>query len=147
MDPVGSADGEGVGVLPCPSHEHLHQLLRARDDDLPGRLQLEGEAGVEDVRGGETEVDPAPGLARGRGQYVHEGGHVVVGDPLALFDVLDVEGGLANGRELVLRGTVLAEQERELFGGLHLDPTPRVHPRLVGPQAAELGPRVAGDHA
>ena len=80
-------------------------------------------------------------------EFVHEGGHVVVGDTLALFDGLDGEGGRAEGRELVLVGPSLPSRKGELSAA----PTStRRHASIRAwsvHSAAELGPRVTGDHA
>ena len=80
-------------------------------------------------------------------QHVDERGHVVVGHALALVDRLDGEGRLADRLELVARRARVAEQRRQLLAGGDLDPAPALHARLVGPQAAELGAGVAGDHS
>ena len=45
-------------------------------------------------------MDPAPGLADRRGEHVHEGGHVVLGDELALVHLRDREGGAADRLQL-----------------------------------------------
>ena len=86
-------------------------------------------------------MDPAPRLAGGRAEDVDERGDVVVGDRLALLDGLHREGGGADGLEVGL-GRAL-----HLLAGGHLDPAPRLHARLVGPQGADLGAGVAVDHS
>ena len=60
----------------------------------PACAQLQRERRVEHVGGGQAVVDPAPVLADRGGDDVDEGGDVVVGDPLALVDRLDREGGV-----------------------------------------------------
>ena len=50
-------------------------------------------------------MDPAPVLAHRGGDDVDEGGDVVVGDPLALVDRLDGEGGICPRRRGGLGGT------------------------------------------
>ena len=87
-------------------------------------------------------MDPAPGGPGRRRQHVDEGGDVVVGDRLALGDRLDREGRGADRLEVLGRRPVL-----ERLGGGDLDVAPRGHARLVGPDGAELGTGVAGDHA
>jgi hypothetical protein len=91
-------------------------------------------------------VDPAAGLAGGCGEHVHEGGHVVLGDALSLLHRLHGEGGVADRLELGPRGTTLAQQRRQLLAGGDLDLPPGLHALLIGPQPAELGTRVAGNH-
>src|SRR5699024_1393043 len=112
----------------------------AGDDDLPGRLQLQAERGVEDVGAREPVVDPAPGRAGAGREDVDERGDVVVGDLLAPPDVLDGEGRGADRREVGLRRAV-----HRLAGG-DLDAPPRLHAGLVGPDRAELGTRVPAYH-
>ena len=136
VDTVGPADGEGGDLLAGPGRERVHQLPRAREDRLAGLLELQPEGSVEDVRGGQPEVDPPSALACGGTEHVDEGGHVVVGDPLALVDGLDGEGGGADGLELGLGGALGGEQERQLLGGGDLHLPPGLHPGLVGPQTA-----------
>ncbi len=80
-------------VLARARRERRDELARARHEHLAGGAQLQRERGVEHVRGGQAEVDPAPGLARRGGEHVDERGHVVVGDLLALVDRLDGEAG------------------------------------------------------
>ena len=136
-----------LDLLPRTGGQRLHQPVGAGQDQLSDVPQLQPEGGVEHVRRGEPEVDPAPGLPGGGAEDVDEGGHIVIGDPLALLDRLDGEARAADRLELGLGGAVGAEQERQLLGGRHLHAPPRLHARLVAPQAAELRPRVAGDHA
>jgi hypothetical protein len=85
LDAVRAADHQCVDVLSRALCERLDQLVRAAQDDLARLAELERERRVEHVRRGEAEVDPAPGVARGVAQDVHEGGDVVVGHLLALL--------------------------------------------------------------
>src|SRR5450759_3556642 len=120
---------------------------RDRPDQLAGGAQLERERRVEHVRGGQAEMDPAPGVAGGGGQHVHERGHVVVGHPLALFDLLHCEARAADRLELCLARALRSEQASQLLAGGDLDLPPGVHARRVGPQAGELRAGVPGNHA
>src|SRR5258708_25871903 len=90
-------------------------------------------------------MDPAPWLTNRLRDHVHERGHVVVGDLLALVDGLDGERGMLLDLARVL-GRHHALLGQRLDGG-HLDLQPRVHARLVGPDGADLGARVALDQA
>jgi hypothetical protein len=116
-------------------------LARAAQHDLAGRADLQRERRVEHVARRQAEVDPAPRVARRRAEDVDEGGDVVVGDRLALLHRRDGEGRRADRFEVGLRRAI-----HRLAGG-DLDAPPRLHPRLVGPEGADLGARVAGDHA
>jgi hypothetical protein len=119
---------------------------RVGHDDLAGGAQLQRERRVEHVRGGQTEVDPAPGLADRRGEHVDERGDVVLGHALALFHLADREGRTPDRLQLGDARAVRAEQPGQLLARGQLDLAPGVHARLVAPQAAELGAGVAGDH-
>ena len=140
VDAVRATDAERVRVLARPLAERRDQLAGAGEDDRPGGAELERQRRVEHVGGGEPVMDPAPGLAGRRGEHVDEGGDVVVGDLLALTDRLDREGGGRN--RLELRGA----RALQLLGGCDLDLAPALHPRFVGPEGADLGARVTGDH-
>ena len=139
---VRAADAQRVGELARPLGEDERQLARAGHDRRARPPDLQRERGVEHVGGRQPVVDPAPAGAGGGGQHVDERGHVVVGDRLALLDRLDGEGRAADRLEVGGRRPVL-----ERLGGRDLDVAPRGHPRLVGPDGAELRPCVAGDHA
>ena len=141
LDAVRAADHQRVDVLARARGKRVDQLVRAAQDDLARRAQLERERGVEHVRRRQPEVDPAARVARGLGQDVDERGDVVVGDLLALLRRLDGEGRGADRVELGGRRTV------HLLARGDLDLPPRLHPRLVGPDGADLGAGVARDHA
>ena len=94
VDAVGAADAERVAMLERPLDQRVAVGARAGEDDLARLAQLQRQRRVEHVGGGEPVVDPAPVLADRGGDDVDEGGDVVVGDPLALVDRLDREGGL-----------------------------------------------------
>ncbi len=143
---VGPPDAQRARVLARARDERRGERASAGDDHLAGRAQLQRQGGVEHVRGGQPEVDPAPGLAHRRGQHVHERGHVVLGHQLALLHLFDGEARPADRLQLGLGGTLLAEQAGQLLARRQLDLPPGVHARLVGPQGAELGAGVAGDH-
>ena len=90
----------------------------------------------------------ALGLADSRLDHVDKGGHVVVGDPLALVDGVDQpgvdhrgpgpHGGGVGGGHHPGGGQALDGQQ------LHLEPAG--HAGLVGEQGGHVGRAVAGDH-
>ena len=94
VDAVGAADAERVAVLERPLDQRVAVGAGAGQHDLARLAQLQRQRRVEHVGGGQAVVDPAPVLADRRGDDVDEGGDVVVGDPLALLDRLDREGGV-----------------------------------------------------
>ena len=91
MDAVGAADAQGVDVLARLGRQRLDEPAGIRQDQLGDVLDLQRQARVEHVAGGQPVVDPAPGRAGRFRQHVDECGGVVVGDLLALIDRLDGE--------------------------------------------------------
>ena len=141
VDAVRAPGADGVGELARALGERDGVGACALEDRLARSPQLERERRVEHVGGGQPVVDPAPGGPGRFREHVDEGGDVVVGDGLALAHRLDRERRGADGVEVGGAGALL-----ERLGGGDLDVAPRRHPRLVGPDGAELGTRVAGDH-
>ena len=144
MNAVRAADAERVGELPRPGDQRVAVSPRPADDDLAGVSELQGERRVEDVRGGQPVVEPAPQLADRRRDDVDECRDVVTGGPLALLDRLDREGGSLPARSRGLfrddafRGPGLGRRELDLEPGLHAP--------LRRPDRADLLACVAGDH-
>ena len=119
------------------------------DEQVGGPGQGGAQGGVDHVGRGEPVVDPrALGLADGLLDHVDEGGHVVVGDPLALVHRLD-EGGVDLGAlgpaERGGVGRHVADL-RPAVGGQQLDLEPHGEPGLVGEERGHLRRGVAGDH-
>ncbi len=148
VHPMGTPHAQGVHVLARTVGKRLHQRLRSRHDRFSRRAQLQGERRVEHVRGGQAEVDPTPRLVGARGEHVHERSHIVVSCALTLVDCLDAERGSADRLQLSQRRTLaVAKQAWKLLAGGHLDAPPCLHAGLVGPEGAQLGACVAGDHS
>ena len=127
---VSPPDAQCRRVLAGARDERCDELVRLREDHLADGAQLQRKRGVEHVRGGQPEVDPAPGLAGGGGEHVHERRHVVVGDALALVHGLHGERGGANRLQLRRGGTItVPEQTGQLLAGGDLDLPPCLHPR------------------
>ena len=141
VNAVGAADTHGVRMRARLLYERLDKLVGLRDEQLARRLHLQRERGVENVRRSEPVMDPAPGVAGVRAEYIDESGDVVVGDRLALVHRLNGE----------LRGAdrlqILGGRPVHLLAGRDLDLAPRLHPGLVGPDGAHLRAGVARDHA
>jgi hypothetical protein len=131
VDAVRAPDAERVRVLARALGERCDERARAGQDHLTGGAQLQRERRVEHVRGGQPEVDPAPGRTDRRGEHVDERGDVVLGDSLALVDLGDGERRAADRLELRLARAVRAEQRGELLAGRELDLPPALHARLV----------------
>ena len=75
------------------SLQHGDQPVARLDEHVGGPGQGEAQGGVDHVGGREAVVDPLPGRrADALLHHVDEGGHVVVGDPLALGHRLDQLG-------------------------------------------------------
>ncbi len=141
VDPVGAPDTQRVARGRGPAcRQRVHEVRASGQDDVGDRLQLEGQAGVEDVARGEPVMDPAPGRAGGLGEDVDERRRVMVGDLLALVDCVDRERGVADRLEL------LGGRAVHLLAGGDLDLAHRLEAGMVGPDLGHRGPRVALDH-
>src|SRR5205807_5417837 len=125
--PVRATDAEGVAMLARALDQRRAQLARAPEEDLPRRGELKRQRGVENVRAGEPEVDPAAGSPRRLRQHVDERRHVVIGYLFALVDGLDRE------RRGTDRVELLSARPGHLLAGGDLDAAPGLHPRLVRP--------------
>ena len=87
MHAVGAAGHGRVHELEGARLEHRHQRPRGVEQQVGGARQRGAQGGVDHVGGGEPVVDPRPlGRADGVLDHVDEGGHVVVGDALAVVD-------------------------------------------------------------
>ena len=140
VDPVGAPHAERVGVLARAGGERGYEAAGVGQHQLAGAPQLQGEPRVQDIARGEPVVDPAPGRSGAVRQDVDERRRVVVGDLLALVDLLDGERGGADRAELFRARAV------HLFAGRDLDLAHRVKARMVGPELSQLAAGVARDH-
>ena len=145
MDAVRTADGQRLAVLLRALDDARERALDAVEDQPPRVAELEGERGVEDVRGGQPVVEPAPGVAEVAGDGVDERGHVVTGLALQLRDALrrrrpgsrpDRVGGLA--RDDADRRPRVERRE--------LDFEPGGKPALVRPDLRHGRPGIAANH-
>ena len=78
MDAVGAADANGAPVLAGKRHDGRERSLESLQDQLAGSPDLQRQRRVDDIRGGEPVVEPAPLLAELLADGVDEGGRVVV---------------------------------------------------------------------
>ncbi len=104
------AHGDGLGVNPVGASHHdqvlvgvglvfedRQKLVQAGDEQVGGLFEAQGQGGVQDVRGGEAEVEVAAVLPQAGGYLVHERGHVVMGVLLDGQDALRVALGFFPG--------------------------------------------------
>src|SRR5437763_7670076 len=145
VDAVRAPHAHRVHVLARAAYEGVAVETSTASEQQPRLAQLQGQSGVQDVRGSQSVVQPAPRLADGLRDHVDEGGNVVARYLLALLHGLDAEGGaVADLGGVVLRHDALLGQTLH-YGQLHLEPGLEL--ALLGPDGAHLGPRVALDHA
>ena len=140
VDPVRAPDAQRVDMLARRCGERLDEPPRFRQDELGDMSELEREAGVEHVARGQPVVDPATRRTGRGGQHVDERGGVVVGDLLALVDLIDCERRRSDRVELVAGRAV------ELFGRGDLDQAHRLEVGVLRPDLGERGAGVARDH-
>ena len=91
VNAVGAADHRRPPVLLGARPHRLQQLGEVLDDQIAGLAHLQRLRGVEDVRRGQPEVQPAGGGSDVLGDRGREGDDVVLGDLLDGFDAGDVE--------------------------------------------------------
>jgi hypothetical protein len=101
MHAVRPADAQRLRVLSRACDQRGGERAGAGHDHLADGLQLQPERGVEHVRGGQPEVNPASRLPRRGGEHVDERRHVVVGHLLALVHGLDGERRAADRLEIL----------------------------------------------
>ena len=111
---VRAPDAQRLAVLARPRGERRDERARARHDDLAGALELQRQRRVEHVARRQPVVDPAPGRPGRSRQHVDEGGHVVVGRPLALVDRLDRERRGADRVEIRAVGPSIASADLDV---------------------------------
>ena len=136
-----AADHRRAPMLERPVANRLGQRVEILQDHVARLAHLQRLRGVDDVRRGHAEVQPARRRADLLGDGRREGDDVVLRDLLDLFDASDVEGAaLAD----VARGFGRDDAGgRHRFGGGRLHEQPGLVAALVAPDAAHLGVRVA----
>ena len=146
---VGATHDRRVDTRCGPVLARPHQPARGDDEQVGGPGQGGAQRGVDHVRRGEAVVDPGSlGLADGVLDDVDEGGHVVVGLPLALGHRLD-EGGVDDRGAAAARFGCVERNLADLgpaVGGQQLDLEPAGQAGLVGEELGHGRGRVAGDH-
>ena len=122
----------------------LHQAIKLGEDQIARLPHLNCLRGIDDVRGGKTEVQPAGGRPYMLGHRSRKRNDVMLGDFFDLFDAGDVEGTAFTN---VARGIGWYDAgSRHGLGGCHFDLQPRFVLPLVAPDATHLRMRVTPDH-
>ena len=144
MDAVTATDAHRVLVLAGPALEDREQSVDVGDENVGGARELDGETGIEHVRGRHPLVHEPGGLAdmfRDTGQ---EGDHVVARLLLDLVDPLDIESSALPcfpGR--------LPRDDAEIglgLAGQDLDVEPDPVSGFGLPDRGHLRAGIAGDH-
>jgi hypothetical protein len=140
-----------VGVSLCSKARRLMATSRASTSAIrisAGAGELNGEGGVEHVRGGHALVDEARLGPDDLGEMSQEGDDIMLGDALDLVDPGHVEGGVL-GLGPDRRGCFLWHDAElgELVGGVRLDLEPDAEARLRLPDRDHLGAGITGDHS
>ncbi len=150
MHAVGAARHGRVHEFEGTCLQHRHEGVRGVEEQVGGASQGGAQGGVDDVRRRQAVVDPRTfGSADGVLDHVHEGGHVVVGDPLAVVDGAHQLRRHLGGPGPHRRGRVAGDRAHlgPALDGQQLDLEPHLEAGLVGEQRRHLRQRVAGDHA
>ena len=145
MDAVAPSDGDCVLVLVGARLEGGEQRVEIGDQDVGGLRELDVEAGVEHVGGGEARMQVARFRPDMLGDGGEEGDDVVLHLPFDGVDPLDVEAAALFGG--LRRRLGDKPQPRHGLGGIDLDLEPDAEFGFRLPDAGHLGAAVAGDHA
>ncbi len=145
VDAVGPADADGQAMLQRLALEETTEGAEVDEEIFERFLDEERQGRVDDVVGGQAEMDVArvrPDLFGDRGQ---EGDDVVLDDLLDGVDPVDRESGL--GLDRPQGGTGNLSQPGPGFADGQLDVQPLAVPVLFGPDGAHGGAGVAFDHS
>ena len=144
VNPVAAADGERVLMLEGAALERLQQPLQVGMQDIAGARQLNGEAGIQDIRGRQPKMQETRFGPDVLGDIGEKGDDVVLG---FLLD-------LVNAGDLELRA--LADQAGRLLGdeaqfglgvaGMELDIEPDLEFRLRLPDRRHLRAAITRNH-
>ena len=144
MDAVRAADHRRLPMLAGARLDRLGQAAHVLENQVAGLDHLQGLRRVDDVRGGQAEVQPARRRTDVLGDRRRERDDVVLCRLFDLVDAGDVEGAL------------LAQRPRRLFrhdaglrhrvGGGQLNLQPRLVLSLFAPDTAHFWVRVSGNH-
>ena len=142
VDRVGAAHHHGPGLGARPGDERGGEPVRAVEQPLPRRAELERERRVDDVAAREPEVEVAALGADRLGDLADERDDVVVGRR--------ARSRRSGRRRPCARASIAArrlgrDEAAARLGAAHgeLDLEHALEARLVGPQRAHLGQRVA----
>jgi hypothetical protein len=141
---VRATDHRGVSVFLGSCSHRLHQPIDVLHQEVTGLPHLNRLGGVDHVRGGEAEVQPARGRADMLGNGRRKGDDVVLGNLFDRFDSGDVEGALLADIARRFRRDDPRPGHRVDRGDFHLQPG-FVFP-LVAPDATHLGIRIPRNH-
>ena len=141
---VGPADHRRAAVLQRPVPDRRRQPVEVRQDEIARFAHLQRLRGIDHVRRGHTEVEPAGGRSDVFGDRGRERDDVVLGGAFDLFDARDVERALLADVAGRLDGHEAGGGHG--LGGRRLDEQPGLVATLVAPDPAHVGVRVACDH-
>src|SRR5271154_6472074 len=147
MDAMRAADGRAEFMLEGAALEGSEQRVDVGDEDVARAPELDGEAGVENVRAGHALMNEPRVRSDEFGEMGEEGDDVMLG---RLFDLVDpryVELGLVALLSDRLRR--LLRNEADLghrLGRRGLDLKPDAKARLGRPDRGHLGAGIARDH-
>ena len=146
MDAMRAADHRRVAMLIRPCADRPHELLEILQNHVAGVAHLQGEGGIDDIRRGEAEMEPAAGWrADVFSDVCGKGDDVVVEGFLQLLATFQAEGGFGlHLFEIPFRHQPLTA---EGFGGKQFDLQPDFQFALLAPKLAHLRARITLNHA
>ena len=145
VDSMCAPDRQRVAVLLCPRDDAGQRALELVEQEPPGGLQLERQRRVQDIRGGQPVVEPAPDRDPAARLPRRQTPRRRAASPPRSPPPARASGNrtLPNLRRRVGRNH--PDRGPRLEGG-ELDFEPAGEPSLVRPDAGHGRPRVPGDH-
>ena len=144
MHAVRASDHRRASMLQRPGVNGLHQPIEIGEEQVARLAHLDRLRGVDDVGGGQAEVQPARRGADMLGHGGRERDDVVLGDFFDLLDARDVEG--AAFADVARRIGRDDSRPRHGLGCGHFDLQPGLVLPLVAPDATHFRMRITPDH-
>ncbi len=144
VDAVAAADHGRVLEGPRPVGDHAAQRRQVREQEVAGGGHLHGQRRIEDVRGGQTLMNPSSCRSDVGGDVFEESDDVVL---RALFDLVDfIDGEPRLGADGPASSIGIDPSLGEGLAGEHFNFEPDREFALLRPEGAHFGTGIPGNH-